>query len=39
MRKGITGDFNNHFDDKMNKEWDDWIDEQLKGSGFTMQFK
>ena len=39
IRKGVTGDWKNYFDDKMNREWDPWIEEQLAGSGFKMQFE
>ena len=39
IRKGIIGDWKNHFDEDMNKEWDPMIEEQLKGSGFKMIFE
>ena len=39
IRKGIIGDWKNYFDDNMNEEWDPWIENQLAGSGFNMQFE
>ena len=39
IRKGMIGDWKNHFDEDMNKEWDSMIEEQLKGSGFKMIFE
>ena len=38
IRKGKVGDWRNYFDEKMNAEWDPWIEEQLKGSDFKMEF-
>ena len=38
IRKGVTGDWKNYFDDQMNQEWDTWIEKQLAGSQFQMQF-
>jgi hypothetical protein len=39
IRKGIIGDWKNHFDEEMNSQWDPWIEKQLKGSSFQMQFE
>jgi len=39
IRKGITGDWKNYFDCDMSKDWDPWIEKQLAGSGFKMQFE
>ncbi len=39
LRKGIVGDWKNHFDDKTNEEWDEWIKDELKGSDFEMVFE
>ncbi len=39
IRKGQVGDWKNHFTDEMNKEWDPWIEEQLKGTGYVMEFE
>jgi hypothetical protein len=39
IRKGIVGDWKNHFDVEMNAEWDPWIEKQLSGSGFKMVFE
>ena len=39
IRKGIVGDWKNHFTPEMNAEWDPWIEENLKGSGLKMVFK
>ena len=33
IRKGTVGDWRNHFSSPMNLEWDEWINEHLKGSG------
>jgi len=38
IRKGKVGDWKNYFDDEMNKDWDAWIADQLKDSGFKMEF-
>ncbi len=39
IRKGIVGDWKNHFTPEMNVEWDAWINEQLKDSGLRMVFE
>ena len=39
IRKGIIGDWKNHFDREMNEEWDASIEKQLLGSDFTMVFQ
>lgn len=39
IRKGIIGDWKTHFDQEMNDEWDPWIEEQLRGTGFDMVFQ
>jgi len=39
IRKGKVGDWKNYFDDEMNKDWDAWIADQLKDSGFKMEFE
>lgn len=36
IRKGVVGDWKNHFDEDMSKEWDVWIEGQTKG---TADFK
>lgn len=36
-RKGIVGDWRNHFDDNMNTEWDSWIETELKRTGLPMR--
>ena len=33
MRKGIVGDWANYFDEKTNKEYDQWIMDKIRGSG------
>ncbi len=38
IRKGEVGDWRNHFDEEMNRDWDDWISRMLEGSGYEMQF-
>ena len=39
IRKGKVGDWKNHFDDDMNKDWDAWVEAELQDSGFTMEFE
>ena len=39
IRKGQVGDWKNHFDKDMNKDWDAWIEDQLKGTSFLMEFE
>ena len=39
IRKGIIGDWKNHFDEKTNKEWDFEIERQLSGSDFRVIFE
>ena len=39
IRKGVIGDWKNHFDEEMNKEWDLEIEKQLTGSDFRMVFE
>ena len=39
IRKGVIGDWKNHFDEEMNKEWDSEIEKQLSGSEFRMIFE
>ena len=39
IRKGVVGDWKNHFDDGMNKEWDAWIEEQMKDTDFKMVYE
>ena len=39
IRKGVIGDWKNHFDKDMNKEWDSEIERQLSGSDFRMVFE
>ena len=39
IRKGIIGDWQNHFTPEMNAEWDAWIEENLKGTGLHMIFQ
>ena len=33
MRKGVVGDWENYFDEKTNKEYDQWIMDKIRGSG------
>ena len=33
MRKGIVGDWKNHFDDDMMAEWNAWIHSHVAGTG------
>jgi len=39
IRKGIVGDWKNYFDEAMNRDWDPWIQDQLKDTDFEMQFE
>ena len=39
IRKGIIGDWKTHFDQETNKEWDAWIEEEMKGTDFKMVFE
>ena len=39
IRKGIVGDWQDHFDEETNEEWDEWIHERLSGSDMPMTFK
>lgn len=41
IRKGIVGDWKNHFDEQMDKEWEPWIRRELEGmeEGFKMRFE
>ncbi len=39
IRKGVVGDWRNHFSEEANKEWDEWIEEELEGSDFRFQFE
>ncbi len=34
IRKGVVGDWKNHFTPEFNKEFDEWLEQQLKGSDF-----
>ena len=36
IRKGIVGDWKNHFTEENNKIWDDWIAENLKGTDIVL---
>ena len=38
IRKGIIGDWKNHFTPELNRQWDSWIAEQLGDSGYEMVF-
>ena len=37
IRKGIVGDYKNHFDKKMEQEWDDWLDMEFSGTDINMK--
>ncbi len=39
IRKGIVGDWQNHFTTEMNMDWDPWIREELKDTGLHMIFE
>ena len=39
IRKGIIGDWKNHFTQEMNQEWDPWIEQNLKNSDLQMIFE
>ena len=39
IRKGIVGDWKTHFDEATSKEWDRWVEEETKGTGFKMVFE
>ena len=39
IRKGIIGDWKNFFTQEMNREWDPWIEENLKGTSLKMIFE
>ena len=39
VRKGMVGDWKNHFDKDCSQEWDKWIKEKLKGTGWNMTFE
>ena len=36
IRKGIVGDYRNHFDEKMVQEWDEWLNEEFKDTDISM---
>jgi len=38
IRKGKVGDWKNHFDEKLKKEWNDWIKENLKGTTIPKEY-
>jgi hypothetical protein len=39
IRKGEIGDWKNYFTPEMNREWDPWIEEDMKGSSLKMTFE
>ncbi len=39
IRKGVVGDWKNHFDQETNEEWDKWIEAATKDTGFKMTFE
>lgn len=39
IRKGMIGDWKNHFDEEMNAEWDPWIQNQLTNTDYSMIFE
>ncbi|GAB6027952.1 hypothetical protein CHUAL_002179 [Chamberlinius hualienensis] len=39
MRKGQTGDWKNHFDDKTNQKMDEWIERTFKDTGIHFQYE
>ena len=38
IRKGKVGDWENHFDEKLKKEWNDWIKGNLKGTTIPKEY-
>ncbi len=39
IRKGIVGDWTNHFGEELNKEFDKCLEDQLKDTDYAMRFK
>ena len=39
IRKGIVGDWTNHFSEELSKEFDKWLEDQLKDTDYTIRFK
>ncbi len=39
MRKGVVGDWRNHFDEENNQDWDPWIKQKLEGTAWDMVFE
>lgn len=37
IRKGVVGDWKNHFTPETSKEWDEWIKEELDRTGLNMR--
>ena len=33
LRKGVVGDWVNHFTDEMNREWDLWVEQEMGNLG------
>lgn len=39
FRKGIVGDWKNYFTGEKLQEWEDWIQENMKGTDIQMKFE
>ncbi len=39
IRKGVVGDWKGHFSQKLNRELDAWLERELEGSGYVMEFE
>ncbi len=39
IRKGIVGDWTNHFSKELNEEFDKWLQDQLRDTDYVMKFK
>ncbi|CAM1318467.1 SULT1B1 (predicted) [Pycnogonum litorale] len=39
MRKGVAGDWKNHFTDEMNEKMDEWIKDNTAGTGITFDYE
>ena len=39
IRKGVVGDWKGHFSQELNEEFDAWLERELEGSGYVMEFE
>jgi len=39
MRKGIVGDWKNHFDEETNQNWNNWIEKNIQGKNLVIPGK